>query len=85
MTKIDLIYSQDSSTDIVIKNLLREIKLEHPRIILNELEKNSGKGKKYIDQLGILSLPALVINDELFSTGMITKEDILEKIKAPTE
>lgn len=80
MAQIDFIFSQESSEDITLKNLLREIKLERPKIILNELEKDSSAGKKYIEQLGILSFPAIIINDELFSTGMVTKEEIIEKI-----
>ncbi len=80
MAQIDFIFSKESSEDITLKNLLREIKLEHPKIILNELEKDSSAGQKYVEQLGILSFPAIIINDELFSTGMVTKEEILEKI-----
>jgi predicted thioredoxin/glutaredoxin len=81
MSEIDLIFSKDSSEDVAVKNLLREIKLEHPRIVLKELEQNSPGGKKIIDELGILSLPAIIIDGELFSTGMIEKEEILAKIR----
>lgn len=82
MVTIEIIYSKDSSEDAAIKNLLREIKLENPRIILKEYEAESITGKKTIDYFGILALPAIIINKNLFATGMITKEEILEKIQA---
>jgi len=85
MVKIDLIFSPDSSEDVAVKNLLRDLKLEHPAIIINELASDSQAGSKIVDDFGILTTPAIVINGELFSTGMISKEEVQEKIKSLQE
>ena len=63
--KLSLIISQNCSACVRVETVLRNIALQYSNIVLNIINANDYNGK------GISIVPALFINDELFSYGDI--------------
>ncbi len=52
------------------------------KVKVAELDITSEEGQKLVGQYGIMASPGIVIDDELFSTGGVDKDKLIEKLKS---
>jgi glutaredoxin len=81
MTKLILLTTENCPACATIKDALEEIKIEFPKLHIIEIDTDSKEGEKIIDDYGIMSAPAILINSQLFSTGIVAKDEILKQLK----
>jgi len=63
------------------KKVLEDIKKEFPHVHIEYIDMFSDKGQKMVTTHGIMSSPGIIVNGELFSSGGLDKEKLLEKLK----
>ena len=64
------------------KLLEEEIKPEFPDVEIEYIDMLTEEGQKMVADHGIVSSPGILVNGELFSTGGLDKEKLVEKIKS---
>jgi glutaredoxin len=64
------------------KTLQKEIKSQFPEVEIEFIDMLSEKGQKMVQEYGIMASPGIIINCELFSTGGLDKNKLVEKIKS---
>jgi len=67
---------------IQFKKIWEEIKNDFPRVEFQEYDGLTPEGQELIQKYHILAAPGIIINDELFSTGGVNKEKLIEKLKS---
>ncbi len=51
---------------------------------IEEVDMTTPEGMQMASEYGVLASPGIVINNELFSTGGVNKEELIEKLKSIT-
>lgn len=65
------------------RRLLRDdIKKQFPQVEIEFIDMFTEEGMKLVQQYGIIASPGVIINGELFSTGEVDKNKLIEKIKS---
>lgn len=81
--KIQEVSAQGCVNCAAAKKLLQEeIQPQFPDVEIEYIDMLSEQGMKMVQEYGIMSSPGIVINGELFSTGGLNKEKLIEKIKS---
>lgn len=62
------------------KNILETIKPDYQNLKIQEVDAESDEGQKLIQKYSILASPGILINDEFFSMGGVTKEQLRNKL-----
>ncbi|NOX97153.1 MAG: hypothetical protein GXO98_03650 [Nitrospirae bacterium] len=62
------------------KKLLEEIKPQYPELVVEEVDMATPEGQEIISKYMIMSSPGVIINGELFSTGALDKQKLIEKL-----
>lgn len=62
--------------------LEEEIKPQFPDVKIEYIDMLSEEGQKIVQDHGIMSSPGILINGELFSSGGLDKEKLVEKIES---
>lgn len=52
------------------------------KVEITEIDITTPEGQDLTQKYSVMSSPGIVINDELFSTGGVDKEKLLEKLKS---
>jgi len=52
------------------------------RFEVKEFDMTAPDGQELMQKYGVMASPGIIINDELFSTGGVSKEKLLEKLRA---
>ena len=52
------------------------------KVEVTEIDITTPEGQELVQKYSIMGSPGIVINDELFSTGGINKEKLVEKLKS---
>jgi len=55
---------------------------DFPNVEVEEIDMTTPKGRELVQKYGIMSSSGIVINDELFSTGGVDKNKLVEKLKS---
>ncbi len=63
------------------KEIFEELKPEFPQMQIEEVNATTSKGIEMIQKYGIMASPGIIINGELFSTGGVNKNKLVEKLK----
>lgn len=71
-----------SSCDRAKKILEEQIKPQFPDVEIEYIDMLSDEGQKMVQDHGIMSSPGILINGELFSSGGLDKEKLVEKIES---
>lgn len=71
-----------SSCDRAKKILEEQIKPQFPDVEIEYIEMMSDEGQKMVQEYGIMSSPGIIVNGELFATGGLDKEKLVEKIES---
>lgn len=64
------------------KILEGEIKSKFPNVEFEYIEMMSEQGQKMVQEYGFMTSPGIIVNGELFSSGGLNKEKLIEKIKS---
>ena len=67
---------------IQFEKVWEEIKGDFPNVELQQHDVNTPEGQEMIQKYEIMAAPGIIINGELFSTGGINKDVLVEKLKA---
>ncbi len=51
------------------------------KVEVTEIDMMTEEGQELVSKYGIFASPGIVINDELFSTGGVNKDKLIEKLK----
>ncbi len=62
------------------KKILAEIKPQYPELAVEEVDMATPEGQEIISKYMIMSSPGVIINGELFSTGALDKQKLIEKL-----
>lgn len=67
------------------KKIIEEIKPDFPDLEIEEIDMTTPEGQELVQKHGIMSSPGVIIEGELFSTGGLDKEKLIEKLKSLKE
>jgi len=62
------------------KKVLEELKPQYPELQVQEIDMATPEGQEIISKYMIMSSPGIIINGELFSTGALDKQKLIEKL-----
>ncbi|MAZ40858.1 hypothetical protein CL654_01975 [bacterium] len=79
MIKVTLIRPDGCGHCKAVKNTLEDMKAEYPDIVVEEVDMVTKEGQEMVQKYGIMSSPGILINDEFFSMGGATKDQLKEK------
>lgn len=81
--KIQEVSTQGCVNCAAAKKLLQEeIQPQFPDVEIEYIDMLSKQGMKMVQDYGFMSSPGIIINGELFSSGGLNKEKLIEKIKS---
>ena len=80
MTKITLIKPDGCAHCVEVKKTIEKLKIDYPEIALEEIDMISPEGMALVQKHHILSSPGILINDEFFSMGGATEQEIKKKV-----
>lgn len=63
-----------------VKKIFDEVTPDFPSVEVEKMDMMSEKGQELVQKHSIMASPGIVINDELFSTGGVDKEKLVEKL-----
>ena len=70
------------SCEVAKKLLKEEIAPNFPNVDIEYIDMLSEQGMKMVQDYGFMSSPGIIINGELFSSGGLNKEKLIEKIRS---
>ena len=83
MIKIQEISTFSCSHCASAKEILEEeIRPNFPDVKIEYIDMFSDRGQKMVAKYGVMSLPGIIINNELFSVGGLNKTKLIKKIKS---
>ncbi len=62
------------------KEIFEEIKPQYPEMQIEEIDGTTSKGMEIAQKYSVMASPGIIINNELFSTGALSKEDFVKKL-----
>jgi len=65
-----------------VEKILEEIKPDFPTLEVEIIEMLTPKGQEMIQKYQIMASPGIVIDGELFATGGVKKDQLVEKLKS---
>lgn len=82
MIKLEEVSIPNCRECVHFKKIWGEIKNDFPNVEFREVDGLTPEGQELIQKYGILAAPGVIINGELFSTGAVNKEKLIEKLKS---
>ena len=70
-----------ASCEAAKKFLEDEIRPKFPEVEIEYIDMLTDEGQKMVVEYGIMSSPGIIVYGELFSSGGLDKEKLIEKIK----
>ena len=80
MITIQFLTSPSCSECLQAKQILKEAKVQYPKLKVKEYDVMGFKGLELAVKYGIMANPGIIINDELFSVGNLDREKLFGKI-----
>ena len=65
-----------------VKKVFDEIMPDFPKVKVDEIDITTPEGQKLVQKYSVMASPGIIINGELFSTGGVSKEKLIEKLKS---
>ena len=65
-----------------VETILEEIKPDFPALEVEIVEMLTPKGQEMIQKYQIMASPGIVIDGDLFATGGVKKDQLVEKLKS---
>ncbi len=67
------------------KKIFDEVLPDFSNIEVDEIDITTDEGQQLVQKYGVMASPGIIINDELFSTGGVNKDKLVEKLKSLPE
>ena len=80
MIKITLIRPDGCGHCAAVKKTIENLKVDYPEITLEEIDMVSSEGMALVQKHHILSSPGILVNDEFFSMGGATEQELKKKL-----
>jgi len=64
------------------KKIFDEVIPEYPNVEVTEIDITSEEGQELVAKYAVLASPGIIIDDELFSTGGVDRDKLVEKLKS---
>lgn len=64
------------------KKIFDEVMPEYPNVEVIEIDITSEEGQGLVAKHAVLASPGIIIDDELFSTGGVNRDKLVEKLKS---
>lgn len=64
------------------KKIFDEVLPDFSNIEVEEVDITSEHGQELVSKYSVMASPGIIINDELFSSGGVDKEKLIEKLKS---
>ena len=64
------------------KKIFDEVIPEYPNVEVTEIDITSQEGQELVAKYAVLASPGVIIDDELFSTGGVDRDKLVEKLKS---
>ncbi len=64
------------------KKIFDEVIPDYPNVEVKEIDITTEEGQGLVAKYAVLASPGIIINDELFSTGGVDREKLVEKLKS---
>jgi len=64
------------------KKIFDEVIPDYPNVVVTEIDITSEEGQKLVSEYSVLASPGIIIDDELFSTGGVNRDKLVEKLKS---
>ena len=64
------------------KKIFDEVLPDFPGVEVEEIDMATEEGQKLVQEYSVMASPGIVINGELFSTGGVNREKLIEKFKS---
>lgn len=82
MNKIQFLTMVGCHNCEAVKKIFDEVMPEFKdKVEVVEVDMTSPEGQELVQKYSVMASPGIVINDELFSTGGVDKEKLVEKLK----
>lgn len=62
------------------QKIFAELRPQYPQMQIEEIDVVTPKGMELVQKYGIMASPGIIINNKLFSTGALNKEDFVKKL-----
>lgn len=62
------------------KKFFEELRPQYPEMQIEEIDATTSRGMEIVQKYGIMASPGIIIDNELFSTGALNKEDFVKKL-----
>ncbi len=83
MIKIQFLTMPGCHSCETVKQVLNEVMVDFKdKAEITEMDMTTPDGQELVQKYGIMASPGVIINDELFSTGGIDREKLVEKLKS---
>ncbi len=83
MNKIQFLTMVGCHNCAAVKKIFDEIMPEFKdKVEVVEIDMTSPEGQELVQKYSVMASPGIIINDELFSTGGVDKEKLVEKLKS---
>lgn len=82
MIKIQFLTMPGCHSCEAAKKIFDEIMPDFPKVEVEEIDMTTPEGQELVQKYGIMASPGIVINNELFSTGGVNKEKLIEKLES---
>lgn len=80
--KLQFLTMPDCHTCAKVKKIIEEVKPDFPDLEVEEIDITTPKGQEMVQKYSIMSSPGIIIEGELFSSGGVNKEKLVEKLKS---
>lgn len=79
--KLQFLTMPDCHTCAKVKKILEEIRPDFPELEFEEIDITSEPGQEIVQKYSIMSSPGIIIDGELFSTGGVNKEKLVDALR----
>ena len=81
MIKVTLIRPEGCQHCVAVKQTLENLKSDYPDLVVEEIDMTSPEGMELVQKYNIMSSPGILVNDEFFTFGGATEEQLREKFE----
>ena len=84
MNKVQFLTMAGCHNCAAAKKIFDEVLPDFPDVEVEEIDMATPEGQKLVQEYSVMASPGIVIDGELFSTGGVDREKLIEKLKSLT-
>lgn len=82
MNRIQFLTMQGCQHCEGVRRVFDEIMTDFPHVELKEVDMVTEEGQKLVQKYSVMAAPGIIINGELFSTGGVDKESLIQRLQS---